>query len=59
MHFKGLEYFTVAGPEDKPQLAELDTSLVAKDKRKYPIEFPKSWTVRRQYLKLKSPLILP
>jgi len=38
--FRGLEYFTVAGKTRiMPQLAGLDTSLVAKDKRKYPIEF--------------------
>ncbi len=39
--FRGLEYFTNAGKARiMPQLASLDTSLVAKDKRKYPIEFP-------------------
>ena len=39
--FRGLEYFTIAGKARiMPQLAGLNTSLVAKDKRKYPIEFP-------------------
>ena len=39
--FRGLEYLTVAGKTRiMPQIAGLDTSLVAKDKRKYPIEFP-------------------
>jgi len=39
--FRGLEYFTIAGKTRiMPQLVNLDTSLVAKDKRKYPIEFP-------------------
>ncbi|MDD4939319.1 MAG: DUF3857 domain-containing protein [Candidatus Omnitrophica bacterium] len=39
--FHGPEYFTAAGKTRiAPQLALLDTSLVAKDKRKYPIEFP-------------------
>jgi hypothetical protein len=38
--FKGPEYFTVAGQmRIMPQLAVLDSSLVAKDKRKYPIDF--------------------
>jgi hypothetical protein len=38
--FRGLEYFTVAGKTRiMPQLSGLDTSMVAKDKRKYPIEF--------------------
>ncbi|MDD4894448.1 MAG: DUF3857 domain-containing protein, partial [Candidatus Omnitrophica bacterium] len=39
--FRGSEYFTAAGKTRiMPQLTSLDTSLVAKDKRKYPIEFP-------------------
>ncbi len=39
--FRGLEYFTVAGKARiMPQIAGLDTSLVAKDKRRYPIQFP-------------------
>jgi len=39
--FRGLEYFTIAGKTRiMPQLVSLDTSMVAKDKRKYPIEFP-------------------
>ena len=38
--FKGPEYFTTAGlMRILPQLAGLDVSLVAKDKRKYPIDF--------------------
>ena len=38
--FKGPEYFTIAGlMRIMPQLAGLDTSLVAKDKRKYAIDF--------------------
>jgi len=38
--FKGPEYFIVAGNlRIMPRLAGLDTSLVAKDKRKYPIDF--------------------
>lgn len=38
--FKGPEYFTLAGPvRIMPQLASLDTSLIAKDIRRYPIEF--------------------
>ncbi len=39
--FRGIEYFTIAGKTRiMPQLTNLDTSLVAKDKRRYPIEFP-------------------
>ena len=39
--FRGLEYLTVAGKTRiMPQIAGLDTSLVAKAQRKYPIEFP-------------------
>ena len=39
--FRGLEYSTIAGKTRiMPQLVSLDTSLVAKDKRKYPIAFP-------------------
>jgi tetratricopeptide (TPR) repeat protein len=38
--FGGPEYFTAAGPlRIMPQLASLDTSLVAKDRRKFPIDF--------------------
>lgn len=38
--FKGPEYLVVAGSfRIMPQLATIDTSLVAKDKRKYPIDF--------------------
>ncbi len=38
--FNGPEYFTVAGPlRIMPQLTALDTSLVAKDSRKYPLDF--------------------
>ncbi|MFH1641260.1 MAG: DUF3857 domain-containing protein [Candidatus Omnitrophota bacterium] len=38
--FKGPEYFTLAGPTRiMPQLSRLDTSLVAKDSRRFPIEF--------------------
>lgn len=38
--FGGPEYFTVAGPlRIMPQLAGLDASLVAKDTRRYPIDF--------------------
>jgi len=39
--FRGLEYLSIAGKiRIMPQLATLDTALVAKDKRRYPIEFP-------------------
>jgi hypothetical protein len=38
--FRGPQYFTVAGPlRIMPQLTALDTAMVAKDKRKYPIDF--------------------
>jgi tetratricopeptide (TPR) repeat protein len=38
--FHGPEYFTNAGKlRVMPQLASLDTSLVAKDRRRYPIDF--------------------
>ncbi len=38
--FKGPEYLTAAGIfRIMPQLAGLDTALVAKDKRKYPLDF--------------------
>lgn len=38
--FSGPEYFTVAGNlRLMPQLASLDTALVAKDKRVYPLDF--------------------
>lgn len=38
--FKGPEFFSLAGKlRIMPQLASLDTSLVAKDKRKYPMDF--------------------
>jgi transglutaminase-like putative cysteine protease len=38
--FRGTEYLTEAGKTRiRPQLASLDTTLVAKDKRKYPIDF--------------------
>ena len=38
--FKGGEYFTSAGDlRILPQLAGLDTSLIAKDERRYPIDF--------------------
>jgi hypothetical protein len=38
--FRGLEYFTIAGKTRiMPQLTGLDTSMVAKAQRKYPIEF--------------------
>jgi hypothetical protein len=38
--FKGPEYLTAAGNlRIMPQLAGLDTSLVAKDKRRYPLDF--------------------
>lgn len=38
--FSGPEYWTAAGAlRIMPQLAGLDTSLVAKDKRRYPIDF--------------------
>ena len=38
--FRGPEYFTCAGAlRIMPQLSAVDTSLVAKEKRKYPIEF--------------------
>ncbi len=38
--FNGKEYFTNAGPlRIMPQLAGLDTALVAKNKRNYPIDF--------------------
>ncbi|MDD4899594.1 MAG: DUF3857 domain-containing protein [Candidatus Omnitrophica bacterium] len=38
--FNGPEYLIVAGPlRILPALASLDTSLVARDKRKYPIDF--------------------
>jgi hypothetical protein len=39
-NFKGPEYFTVAGNLwIMPQLASLDASIAAQDKRKYPIDF--------------------
>jgi hypothetical protein len=39
-NFQGPEYLTLAGPlRIMPQLSGLDTSLVAKDKRKYPLDF--------------------
>jgi len=39
--FRGLEYFTIAGKvRIMPQMASLNTSLVAKAQRRYPIEFP-------------------
>lgn len=38
--FKGPEYFTSAGAlRIMPQLANLDISLAAKDRRKYPVDF--------------------
>lgn len=38
--FSGPEYFTVSGIlRSIPPLSSLDTSIVAKDKRKYPIDF--------------------
>ncbi|MEW6101668.1 MAG: DUF3857 domain-containing protein [Candidatus Omnitrophota bacterium] len=38
--FRGPEYFTTAGPlRIMPQLTSADASLVAKEKRKYPIDF--------------------
>ncbi len=38
--FKGPEYWSVAGSlRILPQLTNLDTSLVARDKRKYPVDF--------------------
>lgn len=38
--FSGPQYLTIAGPlRIMPELASLDTSLVAKDKRKYAIDF--------------------
>jgi hypothetical protein len=38
--FKGPEYLTLAGNlRIMPQLVSVDTSLVAKDKRKYPLDF--------------------
>lgn len=38
--FRGPQYLTIAGPlRIIPELASLDTSLVAKDKRKYAIDF--------------------
>ena len=38
--FTGPEYFTVAGSlRLMPQLASLDTALVAKDERVYPLDF--------------------
>jgi tetratricopeptide (TPR) repeat protein len=38
--FQGPEYFTLAGNlRIMPQLTLLDTSLVAKDKRRYPLDF--------------------
>jgi len=38
--FHGPEYLTAAGPlRIMPQLSGLDTSLVAKDKRNYPVDF--------------------
>ncbi len=38
--FSGPEYFTAAGNlRIMPQLGRLDTSLIAKDKRRYPIDF--------------------
>ncbi len=38
--FQGSEYFIRAGKlRIAPQLAELDASIIAKDKRKYPIDF--------------------
>jgi hypothetical protein len=39
--FSGPEYFTAAGSlRIMPQLASFDTSIVAKDRRRYAIEFP-------------------
>jgi len=39
-NFNGPEYFTIAGNlRIMPQLSSLDTSFVAKEKRKYPIDF--------------------
>jgi tetratricopeptide (TPR) repeat protein len=47
--FSGLEYFTKAGNlRIMPQLASVDTSLVTKDSRKYPIDF--GILNRREYL---------
>lgn len=38
--FKGPEYLTSAGPlRIMPQLAAVDTSLIAKDRRRYPFKF--------------------
>jgi transglutaminase-like putative cysteine protease len=38
--FRGPEYFTKAGTlRIMPQLASIDTSLIAKEERKYPIDF--------------------
>lgn len=39
--FSGPEYFTLAGPALRimPQLTGLDTALVAKERRKYPLDF--------------------
>ncbi len=59
--FSGPEYLTIAGPlRIMPQLASLDSTMVARDKRKYPIdltildkkesvleiEFPKNFTIK-------------
>ena len=39
-NFRGPEYFTAAGSlRIMPQLSSLDTALVAKDRRKYPLDF--------------------
>lgn len=38
--FKGPEYFTAAGPlRIMPQVADIDTSIAAKAKRRYPVDF--------------------
>lgn len=53
--FKGPEYFTSAGKlRLMPQLTGLDTSLVAKDKRKYAIDFA-TLDSKETYLELVIP----
>jgi tetratricopeptide (TPR) repeat protein len=53
--FQGPEYSTVAGNlRILPQLASLDTSLVAKDKRKYAIDFSILDT-KEMYLEIEIP----
>ncbi len=53
--FRGPEYFTDAGPlKILPQLAGMDTSLVAKDKRVYPLDFT-ILDLKKVYLEIALP----